>query len=108
MARVYSTQFIVGTLAFGDSIFYEVPDGYLAIVRDINGVQFTDSSGPGNFTVDFDGVFWFQRGLPNYTEAELFWQGRAVAPAPTTITATCSGVSGGIEVVISGYLLTLP
>lgn len=105
---VYSTQFFATTLAFSDSEFYVVPDGFVAVVHDISGVIFSDITGVATISVDWDDSIFYSAQIPTLWQAPLQWAGRATAGPGATLTARAGGTAGGSELVVSGYLLTLP
>jgi hypothetical protein len=108
MANVYSTQFMATTLAFGFSEIYTVPAGFVAVVRAVAGVIFSDISGVATFAADWDGNEFYAEYVPTYFRGPLDYQGWAVGGPGATLTCTAAGGSGGSELVVSGHLLTLP
>lgn len=111
MAAVYSTQFIA--LAEGDQV-YEVPTGFIAIIRDMNYVSNPLRSVGNTFCiVQIENVetgytlsIWEQ--VPPYVQGgqSYHWEGRIVIPANWRIVGQVGDVNSGL--VVSGYLLTAP
>lgn len=106
MAQVYSTLFIEAELS-NSSTGYDVPDGFLMIVRDINCFQ------PGAAN---DRAVYIANSATNipvayhlFTEAyeNWQWQGRQVIPAGSGLSAAAAG-DGVVFTRICGYLLTTP
>lgn len=104
MAGVYSTSFIAEH-ALSGSVVYTVPDGFVAIVRDIDVYVNGDLIATTYYAVDADtdGTFaWFVS--PNEADPGLYsWRGRQVFLAGESFAF----ISGNVcDVRISGYLLT--
>lgn len=105
MASVYSTQFFGGALA-GDEThnLYEVPTGYVAVVRDVS--LFSQSSGSNGCYAGSDAGYAYFSALDQPQYASPHWEGRVVMNAGEVMTL---GIfSGDWTCVISGYLLTSP
>jgi hypothetical protein len=105
---VYSTPF--GFVPFATTPFtfhYTVPDGFVAVLRDIDVyLSNTNSSQRG---VGFEGrsaLFWAIT-LGGFASGSFQWRGRQVLDPGETIDCIApAGVQG--SGLVSGYLLTLP
>lgn len=103
---VYSTDFLdlhASELGIG----YTVPDGYKAIVRDID-VFFTALAVINlNIIGPSGGTFAYFSYIP--TEAAFqSWRGRQVFNAGDTFGVTGTVDAGSFDIRVSGYLLTAP
>lgn len=102
--HVYSTRFMAWAAEEFPPTF-EVPDGYVAIVRDVDVV-----SGGGamiNWVWGLNGIAKIGGGQFTIEALNQFqtWRGRQLANAGEFIYAQSDGPTDG---AISGYLLTLP
>jgi hypothetical protein len=105
---VYSTQFYQGTPVAGLSNIYTVPAGYRAILRDLDGVLgFVDGNlALFNLGVNFNGIY--AQAIVGNQNLNLRWRGRQVLDPGDSITVTYVATSATLQIVVSGYLLTLP
>jgi hypothetical protein len=104
MSSVYSTRFYEGKNVTSGTIV-TVPAGYIAIVRDIDaffggGIE----GGALNVIGTLGQTFaWFP--FTGLTSAAFTWRGRQVFSAGESVRF----VSGaGVDLTVSGYLLTAP
>jgi uncharacterized membrane protein len=108
MAAVYSTNFLA---IYQDSstegtYVYDVPAGYLAVVRSLTISCLSAPSGAnGQISLKNGAVVLCQQWLPLSTDDFVSWNGRHVLEAGDSITAV---LSPGLHAYASGYLLTLP
>lgn len=107
MARVYSNLFISETLLVGSPFAYTVPDGDVAVIRDILVYTQILDSGGGQITISIGANAHWHFTWPSGAIAPLEWQGRQVLPGASGLTAEAFS-SGTIAptIAISGYLLT--
>lgn len=101
---VYSTRFIAES-GFTGSAAFEVPDGYRAVVRDIDAVCFTSEGPTIEAGIGDSAVFWaFTYGVVLLVNAQS-WRGRVVLnPGEQLVILT----NAPLDFVASGYLLSLP
>lgn len=105
MAVVYSTRLVQAHNLSGDTT-YTVPDGFLAIIRDVDwfcAAPIDDGSqgymyGPAGQSID-----WFNVDMD--TTVVHQWRGRQVLYEGETLTFHSDLAA---DVTASGYLLTLP
>lgn len=104
---VYSVRFISGNIpAPGGGLFYTVPAGYRAVVRDLD-VAYQTTGGSTQVEFAIAGVTFF--GNAQNSSAlwvAVQWRGRQIANAGDQIGVGVSGDSS--SVAVSGYLLVLP
>lgn len=102
--NVYSYRFINVAGFLGHAAF-EVPAGYVAVVRDIDACDFT----PGGATIEAgigDGaVFWIYTWPPETVGGWQGWRGRVVLQPGEQLVLNSSAE---LDMVASGYLLSLP
>lgn len=101
---VYSTSFILADIEGGASATFDVPAGFVAIVRDVS--SFSLPPGPAELLVSVNGVGCISVNYESAGTGLLLsghWEGRLVLPLGATLTASPTGLAG---VAISGYLLT--
>lgn len=112
MAAVYSTLFL-NQAGVAGSITYDVPAGFIAVVRDCDIYGNNSDPETAFFLKDADsGATFFQwqitveeLGSPTHVE----WRGRQVFSSGATLEASVSSlVSAAIDVRVCGYLLTAP
>lgn len=109
MARVYSTLFIVESLSLFVPGEYTVPDGMLAIVRDISGTIENITPGYGaRLQVAQQGVSFYTVFAPPGLYATVHWEGRVAVPGSQMITAGIDQLDCECDLCVSGYLLSLP
>jgi len=108
MADLYSTRFLIERAGAGAGPKYFVPNGYIAIVRDVSATSAT-----GTTDVVALGVY----AGPDGTEAQFatgevasnsqafHWEGRVVVLAGEDIQVSSTDE---ISYIISGYLLYAP
>lgn len=106
--RLYSSSLLAATIPGGDDAIYDVTDGFVVVVRDLSGTLDTNEGSGAVFIIDLNGVPFYRLVAPASFEGTYHWEGRLVAPGPSTITATLSGVSCIANLCMSGYVLTLP
>ena len=100
---VYSSQFVLASLASGVTASFEVPAGYVAVIRSV-----TAGGQPGvssEVIVQVDGVFVIALAcVPVYPggSAGTDWSGRIVLQSGQTLAIT-PDESAGVQA--SGYLL---
>jgi hypothetical protein len=101
---VYSTRFLAWA-ADESPPPYEVPTGYVAIVRDID--IYSGGGAMINWQVAVNGIAKFAAG--QFTILALAqtaqWRGRQVVRAGEFLVVSADGAIDGM---VSGYLLTLP
>ena len=101
---VYSTRFINVAGFTGDAAF-EVPSGYIAVVRDIDVVVFEPGAGTVEAGLGGSSVFW------GYTWSFVTvlgwesWRGRQVLNAGEQLVLHSNAA---MDMMASGYLLSLP
>ena len=101
---VYSTRFLAEAGFTGEAAF-EVPGGYVAVVRDIDAVVYTGAgytiqAGIGGLT-----NFWaITTGVVAVTDS-IQWRGRQVLNAGEQLVIA---TDASADFVASGYLLSLP
>jgi len=104
MARVYSQRFI-NVAGFSGHAAFLVPDGFKAIVRDIDACDFT----PGGATIEAGigdgGVFWIYTWPAEIVGGWQGWRGRVVLEPGEQLVLNASA---SLDMVASGYLLSLP
>lgn len=106
---LYSTEFIRGTIAAGAHLDYTVPNGFVAVVRDImminQGVVGTGLF--GCWAQDDAGAWIYALFTPVACVGNPYtWEGRAVMNAGETLSI--HSLDAGWKVRASGYLLTTP
>lgn len=108
MADVYSVRFFedVG-LSPGSYLAYTVPDGYVAILRDIDAYSSAGVSDAEIYVEGHLGQTIFYGNVAATSKSNAQWRGRQVLQAGETITITV-GASTDWDVTISGYLLVAP
>jgi hypothetical protein len=105
-SAVYSTRFFVQEALVGN-LGYTVPDGYRAVLRDVDG--FIDAYS-GLTALAIDGVggatiaYW---SVASGTFQTIQWRGRQVFN-PGDIIGFLQTGADPVSVSASGYLLTLP
>lgn len=100
---VYSTLFLASYVEDGASATYSVPDGYLAVVRD---VVFSSDTGDGStaYVIDASGIAIALLTLPDDGSPDSdHWTGNQVVT--DSIIAGSTGASTAVRV--SGFLLTV-
>jgi hypothetical protein len=100
---VYSTQLLRASSSTG-LIHLDVPAGYVCVVRDIDAVAAPTSGNTLQAFVDGTAFWIVELGV----EASFTWQswrGRQVTLPAGLVQFSSSDV---VDVVVSGYLLTLP
>lgn len=104
MAGVYSTPFIQEH-ALSSSVTYTVPDGYVAIVRDVDVYIDGEIIATTYYLVDdaTDGTFAWTESPSEGNPGLYSWRGRQVFEPGTSFTFNSGGTC---DVRISGYLLS--
>lgn len=102
MATIYSTQLLAKHAASGSSI-YLVPDGYTAILRDLDGWIYPAAGGPLLTLLGPLGNVLAQAEGSAITGTPLVWRGRQVLNPGDTFTVTADAAS---DFQVSGYLLS--
>lgn len=106
-ARLYSTRFMSGEIVGAASIDYEVPDGWVIVVRNVTWSIAGGLDASCTLAVTLEGVSPLQWNLPSAFTGSDTWEGRMVAPGPTTLTFASTGSGEAtVQVNVSGYLLT--
>ena len=104
MAPPYSTSFYIGTPATGFPTVYEVPAGYVAVLRD-----FAARIGAAGVQVAYIAVDEVVVQAVTGNEAlagpdgTIHWTGRLVLPAGSTVQL---GYTSAMSCTLSGYLLS--
>jgi hypothetical protein len=100
---VYSTRFAALTLAPSGSLsaIYTVPSGFVAVLRDIDGI--VTSGGAGQLFLGMGATWWFEMPLLAATSG-FQWRGRQVFLAGETISAQT--VTATVQMHVTGYLLS--
>jgi hypothetical protein len=103
--RVYSTQFIVAVGLTGTSSF-ACPSGFRMIVRDVDCYSDSVASAGDLFVRNPAGgtIFWQHVGVGVQQIGQ--WRGRQVFDPGDVLAVVATGTSW--DVMVSGYLLTLP
>jgi hypothetical protein len=101
---IYSTRFLAIALGEEDGA-YVVPDGYVAVVRDID--CWSEGGAMINWRVSIDGDPAFAGGQFTIESLDQFqtWRGRVVVSAGENIQTSTDGPRG---IVVGGYLLLNP
>jgi hypothetical protein len=101
VAGIYSTLLIAASITSSAAAEYEVPAGYLVVVRDIEVVSLSSGSFVfACYTSPFNAYICV---IPSFTANESQqWRGRSVVPNGTIV---CGAESGTLFVRVSGYLL---
>ena|ERR1700752_1890303 len=106
---VYSPRFIGASFSGFGSGTYTVPDGYLAVVRDVSAAMTNQlGQGGGSFQVFIHGNCIITWPMPPDFFGSFQWQGRQVVNAAETISYTAQVAGAQAAIAISGYLLKLP
>jgi hypothetical protein len=104
---VYTQRFIAEQ-GLSSTVDWPVPSGFRAVIRDVSG-NFGASS-PGFeircFIANGAAVCFFAYDAGLGLDQPFHWEGRVVAEAGELVRAQV--ITGNADVVISGYLLTLP
>lgn len=105
-AAVYSTWFLRSN-NLGAAEIYQVPEGYRAIVRDVDFFCDGTASSSSAFFFDYDAgaIIWYVTFAGN-SDAQG-WRGRQVFD-PGARFAIEGGGTPAIHARVCGYLLTLP
>lgn len=108
MARpVYTTDFISQEVDPGGLAVYEVPAGFVGVMRYVALSIAAPIASGGTFKVTVAGNTWRIYRFPGGVEAEWFDHMRVAAPGPTTITAGFSdGDAATAVILMTGYLLS--
>jgi hypothetical protein len=105
---VYSASFVAQTVTNVAPATFEVPMGYVAVVRDISGVCESPSPGFGVRLLFTSGAVQFATiFIPPGVYSTFHWEGRVVRPGPEDITVTMDQELADADVFVSGYLLTV-
>lgn len=99
---VYSTRFIGLAVTAGESAYYTVPEGYVAVVRDISILP--TASGLTSAQVAINGVTRFFQVVSATSGVSLHQEMRAVLNPGEELVFDCAGAN--CYVCISGYLLS--
>lgn len=111
MARnpvVYSTVFLSGNLAGGESSSVTVPDGFVWVLRDIQGLIIGDTNNVTFATLSVDDVVLLQWSLAVNVGIPSEWNGHMVCLPGETLLVGASPAAGGWAFRLSGYQLTQP
>jgi hypothetical protein len=105
VAAVYSTRLVLASVPAFSTALFTVPEGYTAVVRDIDAVAAADIGVEVSFALA--GVPFFAYFSEAGTGSlSIQWRGRQVAYPGEELGLVVTNVN--IDVVISGYLLTNP
>jgi hypothetical protein len=109
-APVYSSQLLQARLPDNTTATEVVPAGVIWVVRDISGVIFPGPNSGTNVEVDADSTAIFTQEAPPGCSIPFHWEGRVVLAAGQALVASNQfGVlSTEVQLIISGYVLTLP
>lgn len=106
----YSPIFSQGFIYFTDSTpntSFEVPDGFTAVVRDVNAATSLGGVVMGVYVKLSEAapavIFAYSTALGEF--ATYQWQGRVVCPAGGIIGLDGAAVGYGLGVYVGGYLL---
>jgi hypothetical protein len=106
MSDVYSTRFLASNLIAGTAT-YTVPEGYRAVVHSITAVNNSSHATYAFVTIETLGVaIWIAQGIPTLGFAG--WNGRQVVNEGEQLLSNNGATDGGVAIICSGYLLTLP
>lgn len=104
----YSTRFAAVTLSAAAPALYTVPEGYTAVIRDM---ELTNQTGaPVSFAVDvtvpgpLTATMYYNGAFPAASWVQ--WTGRVVLNAGDILGASAGAYPVGL--VVSGYLLSSP
>ena len=103
MAAIYSTNFFTGNVtATGDTTLFEVPTGYVVVLRDLRMTPYSAAPGTSYFIVA--GALVFSSGSAPAEWATYQSDCRIVLPAGAILQFGNGG--GSWSVSASGYLLS--
>lgn len=111
---VYSTRFIGLIIPGIGHTGYTVPDGHLAIVRDISGHILSSDTEVNDYVLafiqDLDGntPIFAQWEMAAGASGPTQWEGRVVVNTGETIRTDVNTPGTVWSVTVSGYLLVLP
>jgi hypothetical protein len=108
MARpVYSTAFIDQVLFPGSESWETIVTDDVVVVRDVSGTIQAGTAGNLELSITVNDIELAHWDVPAGAYVNYHWEGRRVAPGPTTLVAACTGGTGFVvSVAVSGYLLT--
>lgn len=101
---IYSVRLFTGPVGPGDSLLYAVPDGFVAVVRDVDVVNYAaaPSTNLQLYTGSSGADIWF---ISHPAENTYWpWRGRQVFPAGDELRIY-NGTGESVDVTVSGYLL---
>jgi hypothetical protein len=99
---VYSTRFIGQNVSPGSPALYDVPTGYVAVIRDITLVP--QASGLTAAQGIISGIAVFYEVTSGTVAVGQYWTGRVVLTPGETLEFNVAGAA--CNVTVSGYLLT--
>lgn len=105
MSNVYSVNFIRAHEVSG-IVAYTVPDGYTAIVRDVDLFCGNQLVAPTCYMTSATPDTWFYAEGASETSQWFGWRGRQVFGPGETFG--CEVTDGNFDVSVNGYLLTEP
>lgn len=108
MARpAYSTPLIVAGLTPGGGTVYDVPERYVAVVRDVSGYVHAGDTGACEIHLLAFGATAWDIHCCDQGDRTFHWEGRIVVPGPSTLSVgmTGGGAASG-DIMVSGYLLS--
>lgn len=108
MANVYSDHFIVQDLVSPALVNYVVPAGFKAVVRDISAVLEAVFGEAGSLQCSAGLVIFAKWDAAPQQRRTIHWDGRVVLNAGEQLQARADGSGFDAQVIVSGYLLTLP
>lgn len=109
MARpVYSELLASGTITGTATAEVVLPDPYTWVVRDISGRYLAGDTGGGLVIFGINDIGFFDVYFPQKRSGFYHWEGRVVAPGPTTLSIACpdTGAAAQVAYLVSGYRLT--
>jgi hypothetical protein len=102
---VYSRLLLEASITGGDSDLQLLPDASTYVVRDISWIVASDTGGC-SLSVEVNGTGLLRASYPGRTQTSGHWEGRRVAPGPSSVSIGLTGAGSSADVVISGYELT--
>lgn len=110
MPRTLYTTLFLGDLVVpaGPELEYTVPDGHIAIIRDISAVMGVVGLENSKLIVSAGSAAIFQAISPPGATRSVHWEGRVAAIAGNLIHAACSGdLTCTWNIRVTGYLLSV-
>ena len=104
---VYSTPLLT-TAGASPLLQYDVPAGYVVVVRDISGVILLSLEESIYFNASLDGqstASFFQVSTSFSLADPFHWEGRVVIPQGGFVSAAGTNIIGSAQFQVSGYVL---